>query len=239
MKQESIVEKVKKLLALADGNQNEHEREVAMQFAMDLLSKHNLTMSEIEGAITQLSTIEVDGDFRLEPWIRLVLQAACKLYYSEFYICERIDYFRYCKVKIPVFIGTAENIAVTMDVATWLINSVRRESNWAYKDAAERRSFRLGAADRIFERAFAMVEAENRQAGTGTGTSLIVIRNQLEQANQAHLAGLNLRMMKPRKTYVTSEAYADGEAYGNQVGLKGHNERSKVKGLLPDFAGVT
>ena len=39
---ESIIQKIRKLLALAEGNKNEHEREVAMQFAMELLSKHNL-----------------------------------------------------------------------------------------------------------------------------------------------------------------------------------------------------
>ena len=234
---ESIVEKIKKLLALADGNQNEHEREVAMQFAMDLLAKHNLTMSQVECDISKLSTIAVDGDFRLDPWVRIILQAACKLYYTEFYISERIDYFRYCKVKLPVFIGTAENITVTMDVATWLVNSVRKESNWAYKDPSERRSFRLGAADRILERAYEMVEAESKNSAAGTGTSLMVIRNQLVKANQAHMAKLNLRTFKARTSYVTSEAYADGEAYGSQVGLQGHqSKKSNVKGLLPDLA---
>jgi hypothetical protein len=235
--QESIVEKVKKLLALANGNQNEHEREVAMQFAMDLLSKHNLTMTEVECDISKLSTIEVDGDFRLEPWVRLVLRAACTLYYTEIYISERIDYFRYRMVKVPVFIGTAENIAVTMDVATWLINSIRKESNSAYKDASDRRSFRLGAADRILERAFEIVEAERQKASKGNGSSLMIVRNQLEKANQAHLAKLNLRQSKPRSSYVT-DAYADGEAYGDQVGLKGHKDTSKVHGLLPNFAGA-
>lgn len=35
----SVVEKIKKLLSLAEGNQNQHERELAMKFAMDLLAK--------------------------------------------------------------------------------------------------------------------------------------------------------------------------------------------------------
>ncbi len=237
--EESIVEKIKKLLALADGNQNEHEREVAMQFAMDLLAKHNLTMSQIECDISKLSTIEIDGDFRLEPWIRRILQAACKLYYTEFYISQRIDYFRHCQVSVPVFIGSAENIAVTIDVATWLVNSVRKESNRVYKDSYERRSFRLGAADRIVARALEMVTAESHQSVVRTGTSLMVVRNQLAKANQSHLAKLNLRPFKSRSSFVTPEAYADGEAYGSQVGLHGkHGAKSNVKGLLPDFAGT-
>lgn len=236
MTQESIVEKIKKLLALAHGNQNEHEREVAMQFAMDLLSKHNLSMREIESHRLTPNIIEVDSNFRLDAWIRAILRATCKLYYTEIYVSERFDHFRYRQVNVPVFIGSEENIAVTIDVASWLIDSVRKESNRAYKDAAERRSFRLGAADRILDRAYTMVEAEKNK--TGSGTSLMVIRNQLEKANEQHLARLNLRPGRSRSSYVTNEAYADGEAFGNQVGLKKQPERVSIKGLLPDFASI-
>ncbi len=183
-----------------------------------------------------METIEVDGDFRLEPWIRLILQAACKLYYTKFYITERIDFFRYYSIKVPVFIGTAENIAVTIDIATWLIDSVRMESNRAYKASNQRRSFRMGAADRIYERATDLVEGEKR-AGLSSGTSLVAVRNQLERANQVHLAKLNLRPFKSRSVYVSADAYADGEAFGSQVRLGDQgNKTNSVKGLLPNFA---
>ncbi|MGH9553051.1 MAG: DUF2786 domain-containing protein [Terriglobales bacterium] len=214
----SIVEKIKKLLALADGNQNEHEREVAMQFAMDLLAKHNLTISQIEGDFLNQTTTEIEGHFRLEPWIRAVLKAACTLYYTEVYISERLDH-RWRKVSVPMFVGTAENIAVTMDVAAWLLDSVRKESNRVYKDQFERRSFRLGAADRIFERALKMIEAEKRGDASTTGTSLMLVRTQLERANQEQLAKLNLRPGRSRSSYLDNDAYADGEAYGTQIGL--------------------
>ena len=45
---EAVIEKIRKLLALAEGNANEHEREVAMRFAMDLLGKHNLSIAQME-----------------------------------------------------------------------------------------------------------------------------------------------------------------------------------------------
>jgi|AGTN01.3.fsa_nt_gi Protein of unknown function (DUF2786). len=238
LSQDSIVEKVRKLLALANGNQNEHERGVAMQFAMDLLAKHNLTISEVECDKSLLNTIEIEGDFRLEAWTKIILQAACKMYYTELYLSGRFDYFRYRRVDVPVFVGTAENIAVTMDVATWLIDSVRKESNRAYKHASERRSFRLGASDRILERAFAMVETEKEKANSGNGRELMVVRNQLEAANQAYLAKLNLRYTRARTSYVSSDAYSDGTAFGSQVKLRAHDSEKKVYGLLPDFTGI-
>lgn len=229
----SVVEKIRKLLALADGNQNEHEREVAMQFAMDLLAKHNLTLSHLENDMSHLSTMEVDGDFRLDPWVRIVLKAACKLYYTEVYISGRYDYLSWRKVNVPVFVGTAENIAVTMEVATWLMNSIRKESNRAYRDEYERRSFRMGAADRIFERAIEMMEAEKKTSTSRAGTSLMVIRNQLERANQKHLSKIQLHPFKSRGSYVERDAYTDGEAYGNRVPLESQRNTARVPERLP------
>jgi len=214
----SVIEKIKKLLALADGNQNEHEREVAMQFAMDLLAKHNLSMSLLEGT-ADVSICEVEGDFRNDPWIRHVLLAACKLYYTELYISKRFDPIRWQTRAVPVFVGTAENIAVSMDVASWLLNSIRKESNRLYKDEYERRSFRSGAAIRILDRAHEMVEKEKRAGETTTGTGLVVLRNQLERANQDHLAKLNLRHRRSRRSCVDIDAYTSGEDYGGRVRL--------------------
>ena len=49
---EKIIERIKKLLALSGNNSNEYEREVAMQAAQELLEKHNLEMTDIEGHFT-------------------------------------------------------------------------------------------------------------------------------------------------------------------------------------------
>jgi hypothetical protein len=215
---ETTLQKIRKLLALADGNQNQNEREVAMQFAMDLLSKHNLTMSEVMGVELGQQIGEYHGDIRLERWTKDVLTAACTLYYTDYYISDRYDW-KGSRRTIPVFIGTEENVAVTMEVATWLINSIRLQSNATYKDQYDRRSFRQGAARRVMERAVAIVEAEKSQGQT-TGTSLMVVRNSLESANQKYLDKLDLHYSSPRTSYVDMKAYSQGQDFGNQVGLK-------------------
>ena len=232
--EESVVQKIKKLLALADGNQNEHERAVAMQFALDLLAKHNLSMTEVQGLSLKLDikTEEVEGNFKLDPWIRIVLLASCKLYYTEYFIRVKWDWLRERNERTPIFVGTAENIAVTIDVADWLIKSIRKESNWMYRDEYERRSFRIGAGDRIMERVIEMTEAEKRQ-GVGAkscSNSLMVLRNQLERANQEHLAKLDLRHSKGRARNLDVCAYVDGAVYGNEVRL-GRQDAS-IRGRL-------
>jgi hypothetical protein len=220
----SIVEKIRKLLALADSSRNshEHEREVAMQAAMDLLAKHNLSLSQVNNSTLDIQPEEVRIKLKLEPWIRRILSASCCLYYTEYYMLSlrnwqgRIEYS-------PVFVGTAENIAVTIDMAAWLINSIRQESNRIYKDSYERRSFRLGAADRIFSRAVEIVElAEKQAAGASSAASdnsLMVLRNHFEQANKQHLSKNGLKTFKSRAVYLDEDAFADGESFGEQVGL--------------------
>jgi hypothetical protein len=133
----------------------------------------------------------------------------------------------------PVFVGTAENIEVTIDMATWLINSIRQESNRIYKSPHERRSFRLGAADRIFDRANEIMTAEKYDTTSTPGNSLMVIRNQFEQANQQHMSTKDLQPFRSRAVYLDLDAFTDGEAFGNQVGLN-HQMNGGMK-RLPQF----
>ncbi len=214
----AVLEKIKKLLALADGNQNENEREVAMQFAMEMLAKHNLTISELHGDELDIQVVEVEAEFHLHPWVRRVLDTACTLYYTDYYYSQRYNWTTGASRNFPVFVGTADNIAVTMEVATWLINSIRLESNRSYKDPALRRSFRLGAATRLRERAECLVASESATAA-GSRNSLMVIRNQLQRANEDYLSTLDLEQTTMRRSTVVHSAYEAGKEFGNQVVL--------------------
>jgi hypothetical protein len=223
-----VINKIKKLLSLAEGNQNEHERDVAMKFAMELLAKHNLTMETFDGQPAHDRIEEVHADFKLEPWITTTLDAACNLYYTDFYIhrtveSTRFDYWTGRIVRkyrnTPVFFGRAENIAVTIDVATWLLNSVRSESNKLYRDAASRRSFRVGASDRLYVRADKLVQEEKATQEGAVGNALVVLRNSLQCANEEYLRSLHLETVKPRRSSVYQDAYAAGDEYGNSMSL--------------------
>ncbi len=218
----AIIEKIRKLLALAEGNANEHEREIAMGFAMDLLGKHNLSIAQLENEALGHSVCVIEGCFRLERWIQHILDAACQLYYTDYYISVR---------KTAMFVGTPENIAVTIDVADWLIESIRKESNRLYRDSCQRRSFRLGAAWKIMLRSIDLTREETTSANSnGTGTNLVVVRNQLERANEDYLSKLDLRQRKRRRVYIDQESFDRGSTYGAGVTLGKQAKR------LPQFA---
>jgi len=208
---QSVIEKVRKLLALSEGNSNEHEREVAMQFAMELLGKHNLSIAEIGSSSLERAVCSVEFSLKLEKWITNILKAVSSLYYTDFYRTVR---------NTAIFVGTAGNIAVSIDVAEWLVDSIRKESNRLYKDPYQRRSFRAGAAGRVFMRAFDLRFEEKRSTSiTTAGTSLAVVRTQLEEANDEFLSRLNLRQTRTRTSYVDGESFDKGSSFADGIAL--------------------
>jgi len=236
--EDSVVSKVKKLLALASGNQNDNEREVAMKFAMDLLAKHNLTLEQLEGPERSGNVQQLEeNSFRLEPWVRQVLNAVCMIYYTDYFICTKVVSVRQdmwtfqtrtSTKDVPVFVGTAENIAVTIEVGTWLMNSIRSESNRVYKDATLKRSFRLGAARTLYARAQDMLNSEKAPEENSSGTSLMVLRDKLVRANDEYLDSLNLRQVNYRNSRVNMTAYNAGQTYGQQIAMPSRTSSKSI-----------
>ncbi len=230
MTESSIANKIRKLLTLADGNQNEHERDAAMKLAMELLSRHNLDLDTISDESRDIDVLEIEVFLKLEPWIRAVLHAACKLYYTRYYMRSVFrGYYRDRKEWHPTFVGTRENITVTIDVASWLLNSIRNESNWLFSEPYERRSFRLGAAHKLYERACILIEEESANSAPSSKNSLMVVRNNLEKANADHLANKGLKQFNSRGSYYDGNAYGMGESFGNSVNLG--RTSNKVKAI--------
>ncbi|MBU6454800.1 MAG: DUF2786 domain-containing protein [Cyanobacteria bacterium REEB67] len=227
-----IAQKIIKLLALAEGNKNEHERATAMKLALDLLAKHNLDLDALSDNTADPNLTTVSVNLRPEPWIRSILFAVCKLYYTRYYIRTYYSQTSYTKKQEPIFVGTEANINVSIEMSGFLIRSIRQESNQLFATPYERRSFRLGAAEAIYMRACAMVAAEKAEAAntplSGQGrNSLIILRNKLEKANDDYMHGLNLGRFKSRGTYYDGGAYGMGESYGQSVDL-GRSSKPKA-----------
>lgn len=216
----TIAQKIRKLLALADGNKNENERNSAMKLALELLSKHNLEMAHVADISEDVDVIEYQAFLKLDPWIRTIMHAACTLYYTRFIMRSAYGgYYSDRKEWHPTFVGTAENIDCTMEIASWLIDSIKQESNWLFRDASLRRSFRVGAADRILQRATELIAEEKQVCGNTPSNSLMVLRNQLESANQKHMDKKKLGTFQSRGSYHDRTAYGLGQSYGNNVSL--------------------
>jgi hypothetical protein len=63
-----------------------------------------------------------------------------------------------------------------------------------------------------------------------SGTNLVVVRNQLERANEDYMSKLNLRQTMRRRVFIDQDSFDSGSEYGAGVAL---GKRSK---RLPQFA---
>jgi len=212
----AIIVKIQKLLALAGNNPNEHERNEAMEMALSMLADHNLDLAEVNGKnLSDKPDTHLERGINLEVWSRHILLAVTKLYFTSLLIRKEG-----AKTN-PIIIGTKENIQVTLEIFKWLAESVKKEGNRLYSDHSLRRSFRLGAAKVILHRAMDLLREERAKGETNvTGTSLMVLRNGLERANEDYIGTLNVGVVKQRASNVNATAYANGAAYGNQMSLK-------------------
>jgi hypothetical protein len=214
----SIANRVRKLFALANGNANEHERLVAIEAAQRLLDEHNLTMFDVQGEADTVSKVDhkAHTEIKLRPWVRIVMHAACKLYNTTFFMKRNAG-----ETYHPVVIGTPENITVTLDVATWLIQCITNESKAALSNQTERNSFKLGAAQRLFERVEELMTKPAEPSSGATTTQLTVVRNALHVANTSYLQQLvpNRQQFRSRPTYRSSYGYSAGREFGNSMAL--------------------
>lgn len=224
---DDLMGKLKKILALAgEQNPNAHQRDAAMQKALELLQKHNLTLEQVQGFETGPKAVShTDYDFgKLDPWVRALINGTTKLYYCDWYKTK----FTMGGDWRPVFIGTPENIAVCKDITKWLMESIRNEAKRVYKgDRFAQRSFCIGAAQMIQERVREMRKVEKEAAERARnnkepGSSLMVLddmRNKLQQLNQEAMKGLKLTRSAARKSTYDATAGERGRQYAGGLNL--------------------
>ncbi len=214
----SVANRIRKLIALATGNANEHERLVAMEAAQKLLDEHNLSMFDVQGEVDVASNVDHQAlrEIKLQPWVRIIMHSVCKLYNTTFFMRKHAG-----ESYHPVVIGTPENIAVTLDMATWLIASITKESKVVFEKQKERNSFKLGAAQSLFERVEVLLTKSAETTSGASSTQLTVVRNALKVANQEYLQQLlpNARTNRTRPLYSSNTGYSAGREFGNSMSL--------------------
>ncbi len=214
----SIANRIRKLIALATNNANEHERLVAMEAAQKLLDEHNLSMFDVQGEAERTNNVDHQSlrKIKLQPWVRIVMHAVCKLYNTTFFMRKHAG-----ESYHPVVVGTPENIAVTLDVATWLIDSITKESKIIFSKQTERNSFKIGAAQRLIERVEELLTTPAETSSGTTSTQVMVVRNALQVANKEYLQQLlpNAQKFRSRPLYRSNIGYSAGREYGDSMPL--------------------
>jgi len=227
---EKILEKVQKLMKLAeDKGASEQEMETALRQAQKLLLRHNLTMEMAKGYGGGKDGVEKVIEemiiFRNRPWVRTVMNAIAKLYYSRCitYMGDIRTKTRFC------FIGRESNCRTAMLMSGFIVSAIqanaRKERRRLSEKSAFESSFCLGASRRIGIRVMEILESTE----VSTGTGLMVI-DATEQENDDYIAS-NMQgtsIIKTKSRGITDpNGYRKGDEYGKKVGLNNQLENTR------------
>lgn len=115
----SVIDKIKKLLALANSS-NEHEAALAAGHAQRLLSEHNLAMADIDASHKpdKADSVETVVPKVLPKWLRYLCAGV-----STAFDCQTVHYPSTGKM---VFIGVGADVEIASYTFSYLNNVVRK-----------------------------------------------------------------------------------------------------------------
>ena len=210
-KTEAVIEKVRKLLALAQNNDNEHQAEAAASKARDLLDAYNLDMAIVNRASNQFAPrdkqILMGG---LYTWQRDLWYQVAMLNYCKYWFIRGNHAGTQYQHEL---LGSKANVIATQVMANYLQQTIERLARvWVHQNRPgksifirEAIAFREGVASRLATRLYqlrqeriAEAEAKTRrereekaQHGIFTENALTILDviNTEEDLNNDHLMG--------------------------------------------------
>lgn len=221
---DKVLARVRKMLALAENSAaTEGERDNALRMAHATLAKYNLTMAQADaGGITEQRT-EGRTTFREYAWMRMVGQGIGELFFCFFFYTPQEK--KYAAYR---FAGKESNVATCIEMLHYLLKSINAEGTARALARGETargtywRSFCKGAASQVYQRCAQIARAAKEQE-RGTGTSLVLASLYQSElmANLEFLKerGLRFKDSVSRQQRPLLDAYHEGRAYGDKLGL--------------------
>lgn len=221
---EKISDKIKKLLALAKNNANEHERAVALSAAQKLMDEYNVSVvasSEEEQKIGR----ELH-ELGRERWQMALTHAVSRLYYCSMHQSG----------STHVIVGTEANRAAVLQITTWLKASIAKEAKLTFDFKADRRDFCLGAVVSIGTRITEILDKEKQEeqveklaGGTSNKFSIVHLRQTANDKIRAYMAEEGIKLDKARASNVkVGTGYSEGRTWGNSVNLDKQTKHARI-----------
>lgn len=248
--QQKLIDKVRKLMAVAGSTSNETEAATFATRAQELVAQHNLDMADIIGTDKTIESVEFSEPIEMPsaPWKRTIGNALalcnfCNYFYHSDGINGRYNTWR----DRHFFIGRPSNIVVTEMLFGYLLTTVERLAEEAFKQSGEKakkksaylKSFHKAASIRLYVR---LMEQRKQQCAaptvTATGTTLPALANLFDQA-QAEIDSAKEQMkfqgtVKRDRSKLSHSAGAEaGDKAGKEIGLDPQVKSSTKPLALP------
>lgn len=235
---DKLLETIRKLMAKANGTENEAEAQAFANKAQALLAEHNLSMSDVKKEHRKEDDVIVEDNSMLTdslPWRRSLATAVAQMYFCRYFysFVKRASHRKngYIRYDAHAFVGAKHNVEVAKIMFSYLNDTVDRLADEATKKypnpdkSSYRTSFRSACATRVHHRILQRI-AEAKKGGvvkTASGTNLPALMSLYEQTSkqiEQFMAQKHPHMKQSRRTTLSNLAgINDGRAAGDRVGL--------------------
>ncbi|MDN3661150.1 DUF2786 domain-containing protein [Vibrio agarivorans] len=223
---DKIVEKIQKLLALAESN-NPHEAFQAAKRARNLMDKHSISKEDIEQA-GKKEFLEAESEFVFKQrnlWVSILHSSVARLNDCRGGI---VTSDREVKLLFQGFTADAVVAQMTLDYLIDTCNRCAKESG--ARGRSEHYQFKVGFARAIAERIKSLIAEREASFVSSTGTNLIPIKK-AQVLN--HFGDLpSARSFKYRDpTMSEALAYMGGRIAGNNTSLNAQVNGAETRKL--------
>lgn len=256
--QSRIIERIKKLLALAGNNPNEEEALLASAKVQELLAEYNLSMSDVRGSNNRSDVIR-DSDLLTDysGWVKPLMTSIAKLYFcGYFYESFPSDWIQKNNLhqgsrKLFAgghsrtylrhnFIGEGHNIIVCKNVGEYLISAMERQYKKAVKNipSNQKSSFQFSFFNACAARLCVRLLERKMTTSTTASGNLPALRPLYDQAEEMfeewkkNTEGLNLKDKKALIKIHNEAGARAGIKAGNEIGLDHQIDSSKNSSQL-------
>jgi hypothetical protein len=190
---DKIVDKIRKLLAKANGTTNEAEAAIFAAKAHELMIANELDMTDVE----QVASVETDYlDVKYgEPWRRILAMSVAEYYLCQFVGSRAYDPNGKARPRF-LFIGRKSRTSVTKEMYLYLEATCVRLAKAHTKDRSAQLAFERGCGTGLTERLEKLTAAAKAPppATGGSGSGLPAMYSQALVEIQPILEKMNVKM---------------------------------------------
>lgn len=222
MAETSIVDKIKKLLALATSS-NENESTAAAQKASLLLAQYNLSLADLgPNQQEEIDESRVETTSKFVTWKMILLSGIAE--------ANGCNAMRNSYTGSMFLVGNSTNLIVCTHLYEYLSQAIERRAKYRKgngRGLAYLNAFRVGCATRLRQRLLEqkqeMEESGIPGVGDGAATPGIVVRSMFEKNQQAiadYLENLGAKVKTRTGSQISSEAgFNTGYEVGDKISL--------------------
>lgn len=219
---DSIMRRLNKLLALAEGNANEHESAAAAMQAAKIMERYRIEHTDLYLAKFQdddeFDSVLVGGSTKTYKWVGFTATAVAKLLGVRVHSVQKYENGK--KVKYIRFQGFKEDVKVAEWTFNYLCQNIKNAGE-QYRiqnpgcGLSATNTFRQGMSIKISNRVNEYLEQQKRErSGTSSGTALEIAKD----AAVTQRFGPN-QFRRSRVSYRDEHAMNAGMDAGNKVDI--------------------